>query len=60
MRAEERRRKNGIVEMNTIREIERINERELELGIKVGHGSWHDEYADSAYVFLGENSFIFG
>jgi RNA-binding motif X-linked protein 2 len=40
--------------MNTIREIERINERELELGIKVGHGSWHDEYADSAYVFLGE------
>ncbi|WVR07778.1 hypothetical protein IAU60_004821 [Kwoniella sp. DSM 27419] len=37
-------------EMNTIREINRINERELQLGVK---GSWHDEYKDSAYVFIG-------
>ncbi|WRT70331.1 uncharacterized protein IL334_007329 [Kwoniella shivajii] len=36
--------------MNTIREINRINERELQLGVK---GSWHDEYKDSAYVFVG-------
>jgi hypothetical protein len=40
--------------MNTVREIEKINERELELGIKVGQGSWHDEYADSAYVYMGK------
>ncbi|KIR62403.1 hypothetical protein I312_103138 [Cryptococcus bacillisporus CA1280] len=36
--------------MNTIREINRINERELELGVK---GSWHDEYKDSAYIYVG-------
>ncbi|WWC91604.1 uncharacterized protein L201_006550 [Kwoniella dendrophila CBS 6074] len=36
--------------MNTIKEINRINERELQLGVK---GSWHDEYKDSAYVFVG-------
>ncbi|OWZ36246.1 RNA-binding domain-containing protein, X-linked 2 [Cryptococcus neoformans c45] len=36
--------------MNTIREINRINERELELGVK---GSWHDEYKESAYIYVG-------
>ncbi|OJA07986.1 hypothetical protein AZE42_01081 [Rhizopogon vesiculosus] len=36
--------------MNVVREINKINERELELGIS---GSWHDEYKDSAYVFIG-------
>ncbi|KAK8853120.1 hypothetical protein IAR55_003821 [Kwoniella newhampshirensis] len=40
--------------MNTIREINRINERELELGVK---GSWHDEYKDSAYIFVGGLAF---
>ncbi|RXK37795.1 RNA-binding domain-containing protein, X-linked 2 [Tremella mesenterica] len=40
--------------MNTIKEIERINLRELELGVK---GSWHDEYKDSAYVFIGGLSY---
>ncbi|WWC71917.1 uncharacterized protein I206_105876 [Kwoniella pini CBS 10737] len=40
--------------MNTIREINRINERELQLGVK---GSWHDEYKDSAYIFVGGLSF---
>ncbi|RSH91722.1 hypothetical protein EHS25_009091 [Saitozyma podzolica] len=38
----------------SIREINRINERELQLGIK---GSWHDEYKDSAYVFVGRLPF---
>ncbi|KAI0254813.1 hypothetical protein BJV78DRAFT_1183099 [Lactifluus subvellereus] len=37
--------------MNVVREIKKINERELELG--VGSASWHDEYKDSAYVFIG-------
>ncbi|KAG1755358.1 hypothetical protein EDB19DRAFT_1584417, partial [Suillus lakei] len=35
---------------SVVREINKINERELELGIS---GSWHDEYKDSAYVFIG-------
>ncbi|KAI0682127.1 hypothetical protein C8T65DRAFT_629192 [Cerioporus squamosus] len=36
--------------MNVVREINKINERELDLGIK---GSWHDDYKDSAYIFIG-------
>ncbi|KAI0068545.1 hypothetical protein BV25DRAFT_1986144 [Artomyces pyxidatus] len=37
--------------MNKVREINKINERELELGL--GGASWHDEYKDSAYIFVG-------
>ncbi|KAH9948807.1 hypothetical protein B0H21DRAFT_844915 [Amylocystis lapponica] len=33
-----------------VREINKINERELDLGIS---GSWHDDYKDSAYIFIG-------
>ncbi|KAF9226778.1 RNA-binding domain-containing protein [Gyrodon lividus] len=36
--------------MNVVREINKINERELELGASA---SWHDEYKDSAYIFIG-------
>ncbi|KAI0346894.1 hypothetical protein BDW22DRAFT_1351182 [Trametopsis cervina] len=36
--------------MNVVREINKINERELDLGIS---GSWHDDYKDSAYIFVG-------
>ncbi|KAH9999979.1 hypothetical protein BJV77DRAFT_939404, partial [Russula vinacea] len=36
---------------SVVREINKINERELELG--VGAASWHDEYKDSAYIFVG-------
>ncbi|KAF8558717.1 hypothetical protein OG21DRAFT_1481050 [Imleria badia] len=36
--------------MNVVREINKINERELELGTTA---SWHDEYKDSAYIFIG-------
>ncbi|GHJ89346.1 hypothetical protein NliqN6_5748 [Naganishia liquefaciens] len=39
--------------MNVIREINRINERELELGGDGTKASWHDDYKDSAYVFVG-------
>lgn len=39
--------------MNKINEIERLNQFELENGIEVGHGSWHDEYKDSAWIFVG-------
>ncbi|TRM67823.1 hypothetical protein BD626DRAFT_424215 [Schizophyllum amplum] len=37
--------------MNVVKEINRINDRELELG--VSGASWHDDYKDSAYVFVG-------
>jgi len=36
--------------MNVVREINRINERELDLNIGA---SWHDDYKDSAYIFFG-------
>jgi len=36
--------------MNVVKEINSINQRELELG---GSASWHDEYKDSAYIFVG-------
>ncbi|KAI0082495.1 hypothetical protein K474DRAFT_1633728 [Panus rudis PR-1116 ss-1] len=36
--------------MNVVREINKINEQELNLGIS---GSWHDDYKDSAYIFVG-------
>ena len=38
--------------MNTIREIERINRRELDRGIGET-GSWHADYKDSAHIFYG-------
>ncbi|KAG8700229.1 hypothetical protein FRC09_006093 [Ceratobasidium sp. 395] len=37
--------------MNVVKEINAINDRELDLG---SHGaSWHDQYKDSAYIFVG-------
>ena len=40
--------------MNKIREIQRINERELEQGIVGGSSaSWHQRYKGSAYIFVG-------
>ncbi|KAG8805118.1 hypothetical protein FRC17_005717 [Serendipita sp. 399] len=41
--------------MNVVREINRINEKELELA--TGAGSWHDQYKDSAYIFVGGLNF---
>eukprot|EP01083_Nonionella_stella_P112036 329097_1 len=38
--------------MNVIREIEKINIREAELGISAA-ASWHAKYKDSAYIFVG-------
>jgi RNA recognition motif-containing protein len=39
--------------MNTIREIQRINDQELERGIAGTNASWHSQYAKSAWVFVG-------
>ncbi|KAJ7584358.1 hypothetical protein C8J56DRAFT_150492 [Mycena floridula] len=36
--------------MNVVREINKINELELSLGT---NASWHDEYKDSAYIYVG-------
>ncbi|KAF7294168.1 RRM domain-containing protein [Mycena chlorophos] len=41
--------------MNVVREINRINDRELELG--ASGASWHDEFKDSAYIFVGGLNF---
>ncbi|THV08138.1 hypothetical protein K435DRAFT_707713 [Dendrothele bispora CBS 962.96] len=36
--------------MNVVKEINKINDAELKLG---SSGSWHDDYKDSAYIFVG-------
>lgn len=38
--------------MNTIRQIQELNKRELEAGI-TPEGSWHADYRDTAYIFVG-------
>jgi RNA-binding motif X-linked protein 2 len=45
--------------MNNIRNIEKIIDEEFKLGIYGGlkKGSWHDEYRDSAWVFVGGLSY---
>lgn len=39
--------------MNVVREIQRLNEKELQRGTASTEGSWHDQYKDSAWVFVG-------
>ena len=38
--------------MNTIREIQSLNKRELENNVSIG-GSWHRDFDDTAYVYIG-------
>ncbi|KAI8320177.1 hypothetical protein GQ54DRAFT_238811, partial [Martensiomyces pterosporus] len=38
--------------MNVVQEIRRINELESRLGSEAT-ASWHDQYKDSAYIFIG-------
>ncbi|KAI9696369.1 MAG: hypothetical protein M1836_005647 [Candelina mexicana] len=38
--------------MNTIREIQSLNKRELEHGVST-EASWHADYRDTAYVYIG-------
>lgn len=37
---------------SNVKSIARLSDRDLELGT-VDSGSWHDQYADSAYIFAG-------
>ncbi|KAJ2721068.1 RNA-binding protein Cwf29 [Coemansia sp. Benny D115] len=39
--------------MNVVQEIRRINEAEAQQGAAGSTGSWHDEYKDSAYIYIG-------
>jgi RNA-binding motif X-linked protein 2 len=36
---------------SVVKEINKINQAELDLGLS--GASWHDEYKDSAYIFIG-------
>lgn len=38
--------------MNKIKEIERLNNQELEEGISI-NASWHNDYNDTAYIYIG-------
>ncbi|CAL1543270.1 unnamed protein product [Lymnaea stagnalis] len=38
--------------LTNIKNLQKLNERELELGI-IGKKSWHDEYKESAWIFVG-------
>lgn len=39
--------------MNQIKSIQRINESELEQGILEPTKSWHHQYVDQAYIYIG-------
>eukprot|EP00535_Pseudo-nitzschia_heimii_P012334 CAMPEP_0197197104 /NCGR_PEP_ID=MMETSP1423-20130617/32700_1 /TAXON_ID=476441 /ORGANISM="Pseudo-nitzschia heimii, Strain UNC1101" /LENGTH=229 /DNA_ID=CAMNT_0042650921 /DNA_START=115 /DNA_END=804 /DNA_ORIENTATION=+ len=39
--------------MNSVREIENINQQELDRGIAGTSASWHSKYANSAWCYLG-------
>lgn len=39
--------------MNVVREISRINHTELDIAINNPAASWHEQYKDSAYIFIG-------
>ncbi|ESP04842.1 hypothetical protein LOTGIDRAFT_156082 [Lottia gigantea] len=38
--------------LTNVKNLNKINQRELELGV-IGKKSWHDEYKDSAWIFIG-------
>lgn len=39
--------------MNKIKHIERVNEKELESIWRGGSSSWHDDYRESPYIYIG-------
>ena len=43
--------------MNAIREVQRINEEELKRGIAGTRASWHSQYSNSAWVYVGNLDF---
>lgn len=43
------------ISASVVREINKINDAELSFGLS--GASWHDEYKDSAYIFVGGLNF---
>ena len=41
---------------SNVKAIQKLNETELRLGLD-SKTSWHDEYKDSAYIFVGERKY---
>lgn len=39
--------------MNNVQHVLKMNERELQLGIAGTSASWHEKYADSAWIYVG-------
>ena len=39
--------------MNTIREIQQINEKEIQLGIAGTTASWHEQYKNTPWIYVG-------
>ena len=39
---------------SNVKAIQKLNETELKLGLD-SKSSWHDQYKDSAYIFVGES-----
>lgn len=39
--------------MNTIREVQSINEEELKRGIAGTRASWHTQYSNAAWIYVG-------
>ena len=40
-----------------VRNITKLNEQELKFGIFDNERSWHSQYKDSAYIFVGKQHF---
>ncbi len=45
--------RSSVGRMNTIREIEKINQQELDRGIAGTSASWHAQFANSAWCYVG-------
>ena len=43
------------LQCSNVKAVQKINEAELQLGVG-SKSSWHDQYKESAYVFIGEST----
>ena len=39
--------------MNRLNDVKKLNEKERQLGVTVGKGSWHDDFRGAAWVYVG-------
>jgi RNA-binding motif X-linked protein 2 len=45
--------------MNNMKAINKLNSREIQIGTAGSSGSWHEQYKDSPYIFIGGFPFEF-